>query len=56
MNILSKADALSTVVMIINGEEMEKGCQTRRMFGHDYAIPGTYEVTMVVAGRRPVFG
>lgn len=42
--------------MIINGEEMEKGCQTRRMFGHNYAIPGTYEVTMVVAGRRPVFG
>ena len=26
------------------------------MFGHDYAIPGTYEVTMAVAGRRPVFG
>jgi hypothetical protein len=26
------------------------------MFGHDYAVPGTYEVTMVVAGRRPVFG
>jgi hypothetical protein len=26
------------------------------MFGHDYAIPGTYEVTMVVAGRQPVFG
>lgn len=35
---------------------MEDSCQTRRMFGHDYAIPGTYEVTMVVAGRRPVFG
>ena len=26
------------------------------MFGHDYAVPGTYEVTMVVAERRPVFG
>jgi len=26
------------------------------MFGHDYAVPGTYEVTMVVADRRPVFG
>lgn len=26
------------------------------MFGHDYAIRGTYEVTMVVAGRLPVFG
>ncbi len=26
------------------------------MHGHDYAVPGTYEVTMVVAGRRPVFG
>ena len=26
------------------------------MYGHDYAVPGTYEVTMVVAGRRPVFG
>ncbi len=26
------------------------------MFGHDYAIPGTYEVTVVVAGRHPVFG
>lgn len=26
------------------------------MHGHDYAIPGTYEVTMVVAGRQPVFG
>ena len=35
---------------------MSEGCQTRRMFGHDYAVPGTYEVTMVVAGRRPVFG
>ena len=35
---------------------MEESCQTRRMFGHNYAIPGTYEVTMVVAGRRPVFG
>ena len=35
---------------------MNESCQTRRMFGHDYAIPGTYEVTMVVAGRRPVFG
>ena len=35
---------------------MDKSSQTRRMFGHDYAVPGTYEVTMVVAGRRPVFG
>ena len=35
---------------------MKESCQTRRMFGHDYAIPGTYEVTMVVAGRLPVFG
>ena len=26
------------------------------MFGHDYAVPGTYEVTMVVTDRRPVFG
>jgi len=32
------------------------GCQTRRMFGHNYAIPGTYEVTIVVANRQPVFG
>ena len=35
---------------------MSEGCQTRRMYGHDYAVPGTYEVTMVVAGRLPVFG
>ncbi|MBR5728743.1 MAG: hypothetical protein IKX61_00845 [Prevotella sp.] len=35
---------------------MKEGCQTRRMFGHDYAVPGTYEVTIVVADRRPVFG
>jgi len=35
---------------------MSNICQTRRMFGHDYAVPGTYEVTMVVANRRPVFG
>lgn len=35
---------------------MKESCQTRRMFGHDYAIPGTYEVTVVVAGRHPVFG
>ena len=35
---------------------MGESCQTRRMFGHNYAVPGTYEVTMVVAGRRPVFG
>ena len=25
------------------------------MFGHDYAVPGTYEVTIAVAGRQPVF-
>ena len=35
---------------------MGESCQTRRMYGHDYAVPGTYEVTIVVAGRRPVFG
>ncbi|WP_155808494.1 transposase [Xylanibacter brevis] len=35
---------------------MKESCQTRRMYGHDYAIPGTYEVTMVVADRLPVFG
>lgn len=35
---------------------MNNSCQTRRMYGHDYAVPGTYEVTIVVAGRRPVFG
>ena len=35
---------------------MKESCQTRRMYGHNYAITGTYEVTMVVAGRRPVFG
>lgn len=26
------------------------------MYGHDYAVPGTYEVTIVVADRRLVFG
>ena len=35
---------------------MGESCQTRRMFGHNYAVPGTYEVTIVVAGRQPVFG
>ena len=35
---------------------MSENCQTRRMHGHDYRIPGTYEVTIVVAGRKPVFG
>ena len=35
---------------------MIESCQTRRMYGHDYSVPGTYEVTMVVADRRPVFG
>lgn len=35
---------------------MNESRQTRRMYGHDYAVPGTYEVTMVVAGRRSVFG
>ena len=35
---------------------MGESCQTRRMYGHDYAIPGTYEVTIVVNGRQPVFG
>ena len=35
---------------------MNENCQTRRMHGHDYAVPGTYEVTIVVAGRKPVFG
>lgn len=35
---------------------MIESCQTRRMYGHDYAVPGTYEVTIVVAWRQPVFG
>ena len=35
---------------------MNEICQTRRMFGHNYAVPGTYEVTIAVAGRRAVFG
>ena len=35
---------------------MKESRQTRRMHGHDYAVPGTYEITMVVAGRCPVFG
>ena len=35
---------------------MSESCQTRRMYGHDYAVPGTYEVTIVVAGRLSVFG
>ena len=35
---------------------MKESCQTRRMYGHDYAERGTYEVTIVVADRRPVFG
>ena len=26
------------------------------MYGHDYAVPGTYEVTIVIADRRPEFG
>lgn len=39
-----------------SNEVMNEGCQTRRMYGHNYAVPGTYEVTMVVADRRPVFG
>ena len=35
---------------------MSESKQTRRMHGHDYAVPGTYEVTLVVADRKPVFG
>ena len=35
---------------------MKESCQTRRMYGHDYAARGTYEVTIVVADRRPFFG
>ena len=35
---------------------MKESRQTRRMYGHNYAAVGTYEVTMVVEGRRPVFG
>lgn len=35
---------------------MTESKQTRRMHGHDYAVPGTYEVTLVVANRKPVFG
>lgn len=35
---------------------MTESCQTRRMYGHNYAVPGTYEVTIVVTNRRPVFG
>ncbi|MCQ2293786.1 MAG: hypothetical protein MJZ54_07110 [Bacteroidaceae bacterium] len=30
--------------------------QTRRHRSHNYADIGTYEVTVVVNGRRPVFG
>lgn len=37
-------------------KEMTESCQTRRMYGHNYAVPGTYEVTIVVTNRRPVFG
>ena len=35
---------------------MKESCQTRRMYGHDYAARGTYEVTIVAADRLPVFG
>lgn len=35
---------------------MTESCQTRRMYGHNYAVPGTYEVTIVVTNRKPVFG
>lgn len=37
-------------------KDMTESCQTRRMYGHNYAVPGTYEVTIVVTNRRPVFG
>ena len=40
----------------MSDKKTNESCQTRRMYGHDYAIPGTYEVTIVVADRRPVFG
>ena len=35
---------------------MKESCQTRRMHGHNYAVPGTYEVTLVAKDRMPVFG
>ena len=35
---------------------MSESKQKRRMHGHNYAVPGTYEVTLVVADRMPVFG
>ena len=41
---------------MMSKEGMDDSCQTRRMYGHDYALPGTYEVTIVVANRNPVFG
>ena len=41
---------------VVKYSEMNESCQTRRMYGHDYAVPGTYEVTLVVANRLPVFG
>lgn len=30
--------------------------QNKRMWAHDYTRPGFYMITMVTAGRRPVFG
>lgn len=35
---------------------MSSNNQIRRMYGHNYAVPGTYEVTIVVTNRCPVFG
>lgn len=52
-----KLEIFRKVVNLRNkSEDMGDSCQTRRMYGHDYAVPGTYEVTIVVADRRPVFG
>ena len=50
------ANTKKVIIFASESEDMVDNCQTRRMYGHDYAVPGTYEVTVVVAGRRPVFG
>ena len=34
----------------------KKASMKRRCVGHDYTRPGIYMLTMVVEGRRPLFG
>lgn len=37
------ANTKKVIIFASESGDMVDSCQTRRMYGHDYAVPGTYE-------------